>query len=109
MIYRSVIAKLALVADLSESDVTELLTICDDVRLVPAKREIISEGEPPEYVHVIVDGWAARYKMLPNGSRQIVALLIPGDFCDLHVDVLDKMDHSIVALTRCRVAYIPSH
>lgn len=103
------IAKLATVADLRESDVEKLVELCRDVRTVPAKQDILTEGERPDHVHVIVDGWAARYKTLANGTRQIVAFLIPGDFCDLHVAVLGHMDHSIIALTRCRVAYIPSH
>jgi CRP-like cAMP-binding protein len=103
-----VIAKLATVADLHDSDVEKLLALCKDVRTVPAKHDILSEGERPDHVHVIVEGWAARYKTLRNGTRQIVAYLIPGDFCDLHVAVLGHMDHGIVALTRCRVAYIPS-
>ena len=102
------VAKLATVADLRESDVELLIGLCDDVRTVPAKQDILSEGERPDHVHVICEGWAARYKTLPSGARQIVAFLIPGDFCDLHVAILGHMDHGIVALTRCRVAYIPS-
>lgn len=109
MLYRSVITKLETVASLRPTDVAEFLTIAKNVRQVPAKLDIISEGNRPEHVHVIVDGWAARYKMLPNGSRQIVAFLIPGDFCDLHVGLLGKMDHGIVAVTRCRVALIVSN
>ena len=103
------IAKLATVADLSDMDVEKLIELCDDdVRLVRAKQDILAEGERPDHVHVILEGWAARYKALSDGSRQIVAFLIPGDFCDLHAAVLGHMDHGIVALTRCRVAYIPS-
>ena len=108
MSYNPVIAKLATVAELHDSDVEKLIALCSDVRTVPAKQDILSEGERPDYVHVIIDGWAARYKTLRNGSRQIVAYLIPGDFCDLHVAILGHMDHGILALTRCRVAYIPS-
>src|SRR5215207_4764045 len=36
-----------------------------------------------------------------------MAYLIPGDLCDIHVTLLDQMDHSIGALSRCKVAYIP--
>ncbi len=46
--------------------------------------------------------------MLPDGSRQITAFLIPGDFCDLHIAILSEMDHSIITLTRARIAHIPS-
>jgi CRP-like cAMP-binding protein len=107
--FNPVIAKLATVADLRESDVEKLVALCEDVRTIPAKQDILSEGERPDHVHVIIEGWAARYKTLADGSRQIVAYLIPGDFCDLHVAVLGHMDHSILALTVCRVAYITSH
>jgi CRP-like cAMP-binding protein len=96
------------VADVRESDLELLIALCDDERTVPAKSDILTEGERPDHVHVILEGWAARYKTLSDGSRQIVAFLIPGDFCDLHVAILGHMDHGIVALTRCRVAYIPS-
>jgi CRP-like cAMP-binding protein len=108
MRYGPLVAKLATVADLRETDLQQLVALCDDERIVPAKRDILSEGERPNHVHVILEGWAARYKTLSDGKRQIVAFLIPGDFCDLHVAILGHMDHSIVALTRCRVAYIPS-
>lgn len=108
MRYASLVAKLATVAELREADVEKLIALCDDIRVVPAKRDILTEGERPDHVHVILDGWAARYKMLPDGARQIVAFLIPGDFCDLHVATLGHMDHGIAALTNCRVAYIPS-
>ncbi len=71
-----------------------------------ARRNVIREGERPDHVHLIIEGWAARYKLLPDGSRQITAFLIPGDFCDLHVTILGEMDHSITTLTRAKVAYI---
>jgi len=107
--HNSVIAKLATIGDLHEADVEQLVALCQDVRTIAAKRDILTEGERPDHVHVIIEGWAARYKTLASGSRQIVALLIPGDFCDLHVAALEQhMDHAIVPLGRCRVAYIPN-
>jgi CRP-like cAMP-binding protein len=54
----------------------------------------------------MLKGWAARFKTLQDGSRQIVDFVIPGDFCDLHVALLSEMDHGIVALTPCSVARI---
>jgi CRP-like cAMP-binding protein len=31
---------------------------------------------------------------------------MPGDFCDMHVAVLDQMDHSIATISRSRVAMV---
>ena len=55
---------------------------------------------------VMLEGWAFRYKVLPNGSRQIMAFLMPGDACDLHIGLLDQMDHSIRTVTRASVAMV---
>jgi CRP-like cAMP-binding protein len=96
-------------APLSHEDGATIRALCEEqVATVPAKRDIIKDGESPDYIHLILDGWAARYKQLPDGSRQITAFLIPGDFCDLHATVLATMDHGIVALTACKVAYLDS-
>lgn len=72
-----------------------------------AKKDIISQDDRPENVHLILSGLACRYKVIERGERQIFAFLIKGDFCDLHVALLNRMDHSIAALTKCQVVDIP--
>ncbi len=104
----ALLRKLRIFADLDSEEIALLNELTSDVRTTPAKRDIISESERPEDVQLILEGWAARYKMFPDGSRQITAFLIPGDFCDLHVTILGKMDHSIMALTPCKVAWLAS-
>lgn len=101
--------RLATVADLTDADRAKLDQLCCHVATVRARVDIISEGDRPEKIHLILKGWAARYMILPDGTRQIVAFLIPGDFADLNVAVLDHMDHGIVALSPCKVAYIDGH
>ena len=98
--------RLKVFANLDAEDEARLDRLCGDVRETAARKDIISEGDRPEHVHLMLEGWAARYMLVPSGNRQITAFLIPGDFCDLHVTVLGHMDHGIVALTPCRVAYI---
>jgi len=58
-------------------------------------------------VFVILEGWACRYKLLPEGTRQITSFLMPGDCCDLHASVLNSMEHSISTLTAARIALVP--
>jgi CRP-like cAMP-binding protein len=72
----------------------------------PAGEDIISQGDIPSDLHVVLDGCACRYKVLPDGRRQIIAFLLPGDLCDLHVFLLREMDHSIGTITASRVATI---
>ena len=78
-----------------------------EIKEIGPRQDIILEGDKPDNVHLVLEGWAARYKVLPEGGRAIMAYLIPGDLCDIHVTLLSHMDHSIGALSGCKVAYIP--
>jgi CRP-like cAMP-binding protein len=77
-----------------------------DIRTFEGRRDIIRMGENPEFVHLMIEGWACRYSIVDDGQRQITAFLVPGDFCDAHITMLGRMDHSIGALGRARVAFI---
>jgi CRP-like cAMP-binding protein len=58
----------------------------------------IREGDPQRRTRLILQGWACGYRMLQDGRRQILGFFLPGDFCDLHISVLRRMDHSVLAL-----------
>lgn len=104
----ALLRRLPMFSDLNDNWAALFYDAIHDVRTTKPKRDIISEGNRPEELHLIVSGWAARCKTLPNGSRQITAFLIPGDFCDLQGKILGRMDHSVVALTNCEIAWIES-
>ncbi|MGB3805699.1 MAG: Crp/Fnr family transcriptional regulator [Erythrobacter sp.] len=78
------------------------------VSLVDAGSVIIEDGDKPDDICLIVEGWAARYKVSHEGGRRIMAFLLPGDFCELEIAVLEQMDHAIMALTPCKVARLDS-
>ncbi|XYD12114.1 Crp/Fnr family transcriptional regulator (plasmid) [Methylobacterium sp. NMS12] len=101
------IMKLEHGADLNDEDRALLRNLSARTRHVGAKQDIIREGERPEEVHLVMEGFACRYKLLPDGRRQIMAFLVPGDFCDLHVAILGEMDHSIGTGWGCTVVDIP--
>lgn len=102
----AVASKLEAFTRLSAEDLAALTKVTQNVRFVDARRDLVSEGDKPRYVHLVLDGWGARYKSLPDGKRQIVSLFVPGDFCDVNVYILKQMDHSIGAITRLKVALI---
>jgi len=72
------------------------------------KEDIIADGAHSGHCHVVLSGLACRYKMLPDGSRQIMAFLIPGDLCDAEIFILKKMDHGVAAITPTTTALIPA-
>lgn len=102
----AVASKLEAFTRLSKEDRAALAQISRNVKYVDARRDLISEGDRPRHVHLVLDGWGCRYKQLPDGKRQVVSMFLPGDFCDLNVYILNTMDHSIGAITRLKVATI---
>lgn len=101
------VEKLEGLVTLSVGDVAVLERVTANPRDFAAKQDMIREGDRPGPVFVVLDGWACRYKILPSGSRQIMAFLLPGDACDLHIGMLTEMDHSLQAITAAKVALIP--
>jgi CRP-like cAMP-binding protein len=76
-------------------------------RTFDAGTDIVRQGDRPAHSCLLVQGWAARSKTLEDGGRQITAFHVPGDFVDLHSFLLHEMDHSVMAVTACRVAFVP--
>jgi CRP-like cAMP-binding protein len=84
---------------------TALRAIITKTARFEAGDDIVPQGSRPIYSTLMLDGISARYKILEDGSRQITALHIPGDFVDLHAFMLKTMDHGIVAMSPCRVGF----
>ncbi len=100
------VQKLSGLAELSPNDVAALEAATARPRRYAARQDLIREGDEPGPMFVVLEGWVCRYKILPTGTRQIVAFLMPGDACDLHIKLLAEMDHSIQTITAARVATI---
>lgn len=99
-------SKLEAFTTLSADDRAALAQLSQNIRFVDARSDLATESDRRLHIHLILDGWACRYKALPDGSRQIVSFLIPGDFCDINAHILKQMDHNIGAITRLKVAVI---
>src|SRR5215469_16572952 len=103
----SLVRKLEQFTPLSESEKRVLQTAPTSVRAVASHSDLIAEGDCPTDISLLSEGFACRYKLLGDGRRQITALLIPGDICDLRALLLGRMDHAVAALTSCQIAVIP--
>jgi CRP-like cAMP-binding protein len=100
------IKKLSGLAKLTPSDTSALASATARTRRYAARQDLIREGDETGPMFVMLEGWACRYKILPNGARQIMAFLMPGDACDLHIKLLAEMDHGIQAITTAMVATV---
>lgn len=99
--------KLENFAPLSSEDRRLLAETTRESRRVRAHTDIIAEGQRPDDVHLVLEGFACLYKTLADGKRHIMAYLVPGDLCDVHIFILKAMDHSVGTLSDCRVVDIP--
>ncbi|WP_114951483.1 Crp/Fnr family transcriptional regulator [Sphingosinicella terrae] len=81
-------------------------SIVRELRHVRADTRLIRAGEVLSESTMLLDGIACRYKDLRNGERQITELHVAGDFLDLHSFTLKRLDHDVLALTRCTIAVV---
>jgi CRP-like cAMP-binding protein len=80
----------------------ELSSINDIKRehlLTPAGAEIVRAGEDSPELYTLYSGWAFRFKTLPDGRRQILSFLLPGDLLGLQAAMFDAALYGIEALT----------
>ncbi|MDX3810657.1 MAG: cyclic nucleotide-binding domain-containing protein, partial [Bosea sp. (in: a-proteobacteria)] len=81
---------------------------CGDIRTVSAGTDLLRQDAPTSgLLHILLDGWAARYKIMEEGSRFIPALAVPGDICDLDALRFDQLDYGVTMLSAGKVAVLP--
>jgi CRP/FNR family transcriptional regulator, anaerobic regulatory protein len=76
-------------------------------RVTPARHNIYRAGEPSEGVVVICDGWAVRFVQLPNGKRQILSVVMPGDLVSSSSLLEGELEFSIQAVTKVKYCTLP--
>jgi len=62
-------------------------------------RSIYHKDNVGGQVHILREGWAFRFTVLPNGRRQIMEFLLPGDPVLLPLIFLPRLPYTVHALT----------
>lgn len=75
-------------------------------RKFTAGPDLVHQGQSHQAAYILISGWAASYKLLPDGERQIVDFQIPGDFIGLRSVVLHVSDHSVEPITDIEVTEV---
>lgn len=68
---------------------------------------ILMEGHSSPHLYTVLQGWAFRYKTLPDGRRQILNFAMPGDFLGLQTSMFNEMQHSVETLTKTVLCVFP--
>ncbi|MEZ0169388.1 Crp/Fnr family transcriptional regulator [Microvirga sp. TS319] len=98
--------KLESIGRLSDEEKQAILDLPQVTKVFEADTDIVQDGDCPSDCCLVLDGFVCRYKILPDGKRQIMGFYIPGDFPDLQSLHLKVMDHSVGTLVTSHVVLI---
>jgi len=76
-------------------------------RTVRARRTVYRAGDDLSGALVICRGWALRFVQFPNGKRQVLSIVLPGQLASPTLLLDRKLPFSIQAVTEVACAYIP--
>jgi len=91
---------------ISDKEKAELFALFAGEKSYAAGEEIVREGARPKVSLLLMEGLAARFKVLEDGGRQIAAIHVPGDFLDLHGFLLKVLAHGVFALSACTLVQV---
>ncbi len=70
---------------------------------VDAGSTLLMEGSNSPQLFTVLQGMGTRAKTLPNGRRQVINFIMPGDFIGLQAGLLGEMKHSVEASSNMRL------
>ena len=98
--------RLQAISGVQPDDVLALKALPYSLRHYRENQIVLRDGDRPNECCLIVDGFCVRSKTIADGRRQILSIHIPGDFPDLQNLHLATMDHDLVTLSNCTLAFI---
>jgi CRP-like cAMP-binding protein len=102
----AVYRKIERISHLDEADRQYLATLPRILRNFEADSDVVREGDMPDHSCIVQEGYLTGSRIVSDGRRQVVALHIPGDIPDLHVLHFGFMDHTLTAITQCRLSFM---
>jgi CRP-like cAMP-binding protein len=91
--------KLPVFTPMTESEVAFMQKFKSGELEVEAGATLMMEGSNSPHLFTVLDGMGLRYKTLATGDRQVINLVMPGDFVGLQAGVMQEMQHSVEATT----------
>ena len=94
-------------SSLSDEEADALLGLRGSTSVARANVDIVSPGETTTHACLVLDGLAGRFGVVLDGRRQITALHVSGDMCDLHSLVAPRAGWALQALSPTAILRIP--
>ncbi len=100
--HHPIIARLSSFMNLSRADLKGLEKILETDRTIKKRNDLVVDGAEYHSLCFVSDGYAMRYKLLRNGKRQILNVILPGDVIGFPVSFFDRSLYSVVAISDLR-------
>ncbi len=97
------VVRLLQLVDLKAADLKDLDDIIDGELVIRKRRDLIADGYEYRKLCFVKDGYAVRYKLLRNGKRQILNVILPGDIVGLPGSFYERAVYSVTAITDLRM------
>jgi len=101
------IDKLGAYLPLSAAEIEAVRELHGSKRRFDRHRDIIAQGHPYQSVFILCSGVVWRYKILPDGKRQVLSLGLPGDLIGFPACFFEKAVNATASLTDTVVATVP--
>ena len=92
---------------LSEAECAAIMALPYESERIAPHRDIVTPGQVVAKACYVVEGLVGRFDQMRDGRRQITALHLPGDMCDLHSVVLPRASWNLSALSNVTIFRIP--
>ena len=89
--------------DLTPGDLAALEGLFDGEQTVRKRHDLVVDGNEYRRLCFITDGYAVRYKLLRNGKRQVLNVILPGDVVGLPSSFYRRAVYSVTAITDLRM------
>jgi len=98
--------KLGAFAALSYNELNVLDRLHQRRRTFVSGKDLLHQGQSRSNAYVLAKGWAVSYKLLADGSRQIVNIKVPGDIMGMRSNSLRVSDLGIEPVTDIEVSEV---
>ena len=99
--------KLSQFVPLAADEIPLLLDLQSGSRFVRRGQEIITEGRTYRTLFIVLEGVAIRYRVLRDGRRQVLNVVLPGDVAGVPGCFFESALYSVRAITDAWVSPVP--
>lgn len=89
----------SLFVDMSDEEIGFMERFKVGEMVVEPGTAILMEGSNSPQLYTALSGMGVRFKSLEDGRRQVINMVLPGDFLGLQAGVMGEMGHSVEATT----------